>query len=412
MSVRPSRRRSGPICFLAACLCFFLFPALAVTPYPISANQRAYVACFERPAIGYDIYLPPGYSTNGPPLPIIYTMHPNGGGMVGYFQAVCSNMNIIVVGLTNSRNGTSWEIELKEFYAVSRDIRLRLLYDPTAVFLGGFSGGGECCYVFSRFYAQHVAGLMPMAGWLGRTSTYYSTDRVQSNLLIARITGDSDTGALYYLAPDSNYVASCGAVVRDWYFQGGHSIGSPDDLKTSAFNWLLSQRVPPGPDDQSYALAQAVSWRSRINLGQREAVVRECVAAIMEHPRSWIALEGQLVLDDAMLLYTSFRPLRLDNMAQGDFAYDLFFYFARGAVMNSDLGRFRSAMKALTGVTGSSGDRAGDIRDLILTYKYSVPAFEFAAPPNKLDFWVVKDTPGLSYYLQTRSNLVNDVWQD
>jgi hypothetical protein len=254
---------------------------------------------------------------------------------------------------------------------------------------------------------------MPLAGWLGRYGTYYSTDRVQTNLLIARITGDSDSGALYYLGPDSNYLATCGVVIRDWYFAGGHTIGSPDEVKSNGLVWLLSQRVPAGPNDQSNALAQASNWRSRMNT-QREAVVRECTAAIMQHPRSWIALQAQLVLDDVMLVYGTFLPLRVEDMAQGDFAYDHFYYYGRAAALTSDLGRYRSAMKALTGVTGSSGDRAGDIRDLLTKwgYFYAIPAFQFAPGTNQIIFQVTKHTPGLSHYLQSRSNLVNDVWQD
>jgi hypothetical protein len=34
-------------------------------------------------------------------------------------------------------------------YAVTRDIRERVLFDPTAEFAGGFSGGGECSYMLS-----------------------------------------------------------------------------------------------------------------------------------------------------------------------------------------------------------------------------------------------------------------------
>ena len=57
-------------------------PAFALLSFPLSANQRGTVACLEKAAITYDIYLPPGYSTNGTPLPIFYTLNATGGGMV------------------------------------------------------------------------------------------------------------------------------------------------------------------------------------------------------------------------------------------------------------------------------------------------------------------------------------------
>src|SRR5437867_425661 len=158
-------------------------------PFPLAANQRGMVTCLETPTITYDVYLPPAYSIDGNPLPVVYTLNPNGGGMVSDFQAVCSRLNMIVIGVTAPCNCTPWETHLRDFHTVSRDVRQRLLFDPTAEFASGFSGGGEGAFVFSRFRASHVAGVFGMAGWLGRSLGYYSTDRVQTNLLVARATG-------------------------------------------------------------------------------------------------------------------------------------------------------------------------------------------------------------------------------
>src|SRR5882724_9204174 len=142
-------------------------PSAGLLPFPLSANQRGTVACLEKPSYTYDIYLPPAYSTHGNPRPIFYTMDPSGGGMVSTFQGICSSLNIICVGITGSRNGRTWILELPEMYAVTRDVRERVLFDPTAEFAGGLSGGGECSYMFSRLRAQHVAGVFDMACWLG-----------------------------------------------------------------------------------------------------------------------------------------------------------------------------------------------------------------------------------------------------
>src|SRR6185312_14882685 len=137
-------------------------------PFPLSAGQRGTVICLENPSFTYDIYLPPAYSTNGPPLPIFYTMYASGNGMVGTFTNSCANLNIIVVGLTGIKNGVPWDKVFREIYAVTLDVRHRVLYDPTAEFAGGESGGGECAYMFSRVRSQHVSGLFEMAGWLAR----------------------------------------------------------------------------------------------------------------------------------------------------------------------------------------------------------------------------------------------------
>jgi hypothetical protein len=252
-----------------------------------------------------------------------------------------------------------------------------------------------------------------MAGWLGRTLGYYSTDRVQTNLLVARATGTSDTGANYYLTRDSNYLAGCGAILQDWSFSGGHSV-PPDSVKSACLTWLVSQRVPSGLNDRVNALGEASGWRSRVAAGQRETVLRECVNALMTQPRSWRALHAQLVLDELMRGYDSFRSLAVENLAQGDFASDLFYYTARAAANNGEWPVYWSCLKALTGITGTCGDRAGDVRSLLEQHSYPGPLLKWsrAASGSRLIVESVKDSPGLDYVLKTRASVANGTWQD
>jgi len=442
-------------------MCFLMFlagsgmfvpPASGgLLPFPLSANQRGTVTCLQNPSYTYDIYLPPAYSTNGPALPIFYTMYASGGGMVGTFQSACASLNIIVVGITGTKNGVPWDKVMREIYAVTYDVRHRVLYDPTAEFAGGESGGGECAYMFSRMRAQHVAGLLEMAGWLARENQgasvqYYGTDRVLTNLFIARTTGTNtsspDTGSEFFNVFDAAFLTNCGAVINDFYFNGGHST-PPESLKIPCLSWLLSQRVPAGPNDQSNALAQANGWQSAIAASQQESVLRECVSTLMNQPRTWFACQAELTLDQLLTNYTVIRTLDVSNLAQGDFASDLFYYYARGAATNGDWPRYNSCMKALTGITitndfdgtttitginvpvvvptpnGSiyisttNGDRAGDIYALLTNYNhYPFPIIQASPPgPGQVNVWLTKDTPGLAYSVQSRTNLVNDTWQ-
>jgi hypothetical protein len=340
--------------------------------------------------------------------------------MVSTFQSVCSTLNIIAVGITGPADGSTWDSVLRQFFAVSRDIRLRVLYDPTAEFVGGFSGGAEDSYVYSRFRAQHVAGVLSIGGWLGRVNTskttvpYYSTDRVQTNLLVARITGASDTATLFYQPFDSNYLASCGAVVKDWSIAGGHSSSVPSATQTAVFTWLLNQRLPAGVDDRALAQNAASNWQARVIAGQSQSVLFECVSNLMNFPRGWYAYQAQLMLDQLATNAAVFRSLAVSNLAGGDFASDLFYYYARGAATNSDWARYHSALKALTGVTGASGDRAGDVYTLLKQSRYPTPILNTAvdAGSGQISLWISEDTPGLAYTPLWRTNLVNDVWQN
>ena len=399
------------------CVFFFTITGLAeLLPFPLSANQRGFVTCLERTPtsfIIYEIYLPPAYSTNGPALPIFYTLYSGGGGMVSYFQTVCSNLNIIVVGLYYSQNSNLGAPLYREAFAVTRDIRKRVLFDPTAEFAGGFSGGGLYAYRYSRFRSQHVSGVLEMAGWLGISNIdyYRSTNRVQTNLLVARTSGLSDTGALFYNPLDSNYLATCGAVIKDWYFTGGHQT-PPDSIKTECLNWLLEQRVKPGPNDQSNSVVLATAWQSRLAAGEREAVLRECVAVLMERPRTWDAFQAQSILDDLTGDFASFRQLEIENLAQGDYALDMFLYTAKGAADAKNIVQYHSALRSMTGVTGTSGDQNQVIRTLLLTNGYPAPVLEgFRGPdPGGMSLRIRKDAPGLNYSIESRSNLMSGLW--
>lgn len=428
-------RRVFRLIFLAGCLSL-AGHVHALQPFPVSAGQSGTVTCLENPAITYTIYLPPAYSTNGPALPIIYTMNPNGGGMVSSFQYSCSVLNVICVGVNGSNNNEPWNPVLRCFYAIPLDIRQRVLFDPSAVYAGGFSGGGENSYIFSRFWSQHVAGVFTMGGWLGRPNTssstvpYYTTDRVQTNLLVARATGTSDTATIFYKPFDSNFLASCGAVVQDWSYSGGHAV-APAAVITAGLSWLLTNRIPAGPYDQSNSMIQAANWRTRIASGDGSSVLSECVTTLMNQPRSWFALQAQLVLDDLMTNYSTFRTLNVSNLfpastaitynpytvnasswSPGDFASDLFFFYGCGAATNNDRQQYYCALKALTGIAGTCGDRAGDLYYMLTNFSYAKPLLNVSAPNSgQTAFYLSTDTGGLTYTLQARTNMVSDVWQ-
>jgi formylglycine-generating enzyme required for sulfatase activity len=376
--------------------------------FPLTAGQRGTVTCLDSPSISYDIYLPSNYSISAAPLPILYTFSPGGGGMVGDFQSICANLQIITVGVINSANGISLDIIYKDMHAVTRDIRQRVVFDPTAEMAAGLSGGGVACYHFSRFRPQHVAGIFTMAGWMGVTGSYSQLSRVQHNLLVARSTGNEDSK--YYLSPDKNFLVSCGAVVNDWSFTGGHEV-APDNVKNAALTWILTTRTMAGSNDRADALAQANNWRTRISAGDRQAVLYEAAYELMDKPRSWYAYQAQLILDKLMN-DTTFRTLDVADIARGDFANNHFYYSARGAALNNDWPTYYASMKALTGIMAVIGDRSAGFYALLQQYGFLTPVLTISHDSGQLNLSFSKDTPGLTYTLETSPNLGNGTWQD
>jgi hypothetical protein len=389
-------------------------PALGgLLPFPLSANQRGTVTCLEQPDVAYDVYLPANYSTNGPPLPIFYTMSSGGGGMVTTFQTALSQLNIIGVGLIGSRNGVAAGVFEREAFAVVRDLRRRVLFDPTAQMSGGISGGGTAAFNFARMHGQHISGVLEMAGSLGVQygSAYPSTVRLQTNLFIAWTIGDQDPQHNYFPYDSPFLTNSCSDFAQLWTFAGGH-VAPPTSMQVDCLNWLLNSRVLPGANDQSDSSVRAANWRSRVAAGELEPVLRECVNVLMTQPRSWDALQAQLVLDDYAADYSTFRSLNIDGIAQGDYAQDMFFYSAQGAAYAGDMSSYHSAMRGLTGVTDSSGDLAQGIHDLLVKFSYPNPILQPFPGPTQgaITLSVSKDTPGLTYVLQSRTNLSNDAW--
>jgi len=79
-------------------------------------------------------------------------------------------------------------------------------------------------------------------------------------------------------------------VIKDWSFSGGHAV-PPASLLSTCLSWLVSQRIPAGPNDQANALMLATNWQARITAGQQESVLRECVSNLMLYPRSCLPIK-------------------------------------------------------------------------------------------------------------------------
>jgi len=66
-------------------------------------------------------------------------------------------------------------------------------------------------------------------------------------------------------------------------------------------------------------------------------------------------------------------------------------------------------------ITTANGDRAGDVYALLTNYHhYPFPQLQGAPVPaaGQFNLWLCEDTPGLAYSVQSRTNLLNDLWQD
>ena len=329
--------------------------------------------------------------------------------MVSDFQTVAASLQMIVVGIIESRNYVEWYDTVDVRFAVARDLRRRVNYDPTAVFASGWSGGGVESFEQSKLLRQHLAGVFSMCGWLqNRTGDF---DRYLTNLLVSRANGDADTSANYYLVPDGDYLRSFGVVIRDTIFPGVHQI-SPDSVKLDCLSWLLSQRTAAGPNDRTNAMNLAASWRAAIQAGDRGRVLQECVNSILNKPRTYESHYGQIVLDELLSDFTHFRNVNVTNLASGPMAGDLFYYMALGAVKAWEQDFFYSCLKAASMLTDQGSYRGPDLRAMMINYGFPEPQFSYGytSPANELTFTYSKDAVWADYTLLETPDLTSGVW--
>jgi hypothetical protein len=129
----------------------------------------------------------------------------------------------------------------------------------------------------------------------------------------------------------------------------------------------------------------------------------------MTRPRSWYAYQAQLILDE-LLAKPSFRSLEVADLARGDFANSHFYFTARGAALNNDLQTYRGGMKALTGIMAVYGDRSEGIASMLTSFGFLTPVLRISHDSGRLNLALTKDTPGLSYALQSRPTLTGTNW--
>ncbi len=320
-------------------------PAVAsltnTVPLNIEPGEQGKVQCVDAAKYQYDLYLPSSYG-KGKLLPIIYTSSPGGGGMVNAYKAMGEELQVIVVGELAYRNNRSISDIIGSVFAMLRDVRQRIEFDPTAQFTAGMSGGAWQSYSVARWNSTSICGVMAMGGWLGMQ--YEPWFRHGTGLLVARGAGVDDKGSNRMSKRDSTFLSRFNATVKDWSFPGGH-VDAPTPVKVEMLQWLLDERTSQDDVAQKSAEAQWAEWNTKCEQGNDGTVFVECVEAVLEHPRTWIAYEAKKIIDRQLQDYSKFQGLSLDGLPTGQYAEDYFGFIAYGSGMAGDADTFHSALK-------------------------------------------------------------------
>lgn len=304
------------------------------------------VTCQELPDYKYDVFVPESYDP-AKPCAIIYTFSPGGGGMIKQHQIANEVTPTIVVGIKGSKNGLPERKYVGEIYAVLLDTHERFNLDPGAQFCGGLSGGSVVAYGVAR-RSKYIGGVIASGGWLQKQYDPWCV--YPRGLLVARIAGVDDKGALSWLKQDADHLAKFGCKCKDWSQPGGHLMGTPENVK-EAMKWLVAGKAP----DKTEAVAKekAKKWEAA---PYAPATIKEMLEAVKNAPRSQL---GNLAIRQFMRIMkddAQFCKTTIPASTAGDFN-TFFGYIAYDAALAGDRPRFVSAAYALDKVCPDKKNR-------------------------------------------------------
>ncbi len=188
----------------------------------------------------YHLFVPER-SENVGGYPVVYAFHPSGNGkaMLDRLRPAAEKYGWAVVGCNYLRNRMGGKypagFEAKMAREIMDDVESRLSIDPSRRYLAGLSGGASRAYEIASSFDREFAGILAFAGWLG---VYDDGRTYPTGLAVAIINGRSDRGAERYRRIDTEILERDGAVVRSFFFDGGHSMPSAPEFIVEAAGWL------------------------------------------------------------------------------------------------------------------------------------------------------------------------------
>jgi hypothetical protein len=193
-------------------------------------------------AVTYHVYYPTTFDPAKPPAMIIlFSPGGSGVGMLNAVKAACEDVGWIGVGCDVFRNNVSESVLDPKWAELLPAIEKNVRHDPDLLYLGGMSGGALRAYDYSETTVRPWKGVLAFGGWLGGKQAL----RCPKKMLVARLNGDKDAGALSSAKGESPILEKARATVKDFIFPGGHVI-APPNVTLEALRWLKANTVP-GP---------------------------------------------------------------------------------------------------------------------------------------------------------------------
>jgi tetratricopeptide (TPR) repeat protein len=190
------------------------------------------IACRDKPAFSYALYLPTAYSKERP-CPVLFAFSPVGDGeqAIRPFLPTAERLGYILVGSNDARNGPKEPIRQAQD-ALWKEITTRYAVNKGYCVSTGFSGGARMALDMAHEHARSFVGVIS----LGAFGTGQPEDLSQEGLAHALVAGREDYNALETIRARERLRAG-GRPCRLDIWSGAHTL-PPDELVNHALEWV------------------------------------------------------------------------------------------------------------------------------------------------------------------------------
>src|SRR3989442_10051607 len=186
----------------------------------------------------FALYLPPGYTTERR-WPVLFVLDPRGRALLGakLFQAAAARLGWVILSSYNTLSDGPPEPNVNAVNAMLAWGQAHPPFDPTRLYLAGFSGTARAAFGFAVALRGHVAGVIAVGGALGFAlggpETAFAGD---SSFAYFGAAGTRDFNYEEVLAMGDRF-RTTRVPFRVVAFDGPHS-WPPPDLCGDALEWL------------------------------------------------------------------------------------------------------------------------------------------------------------------------------
>lgn len=162
-------------------------------PTGLASGRRHQVASSLDPDLSFSLYIPNSYRACTP-SPLLVNDNP-GGGASPLSPEMAEELGWVMIGLTQSKNGSTWYEWMGNVTTAIFEVRKMLNIHPERYYFSGFSGGARRSSGNAMAFARHTAGIVCVGAgfWFFGDPPYRGRYRtVPTDVPVFFIVGESD----------------------------------------------------------------------------------------------------------------------------------------------------------------------------------------------------------------------------